>query len=138
MEPPPDEADVPTIQNGEPISVEAFLDTGVGTNEEASADYRRARHRDAGQRKRSSACSPRSVLLPVLVPATNFRSNSRSITQPEPLVSAFTALREAARRSADASNAAGSVDRAQYDFRDGDEAAVMVEPRVTPFTNEVP
>jgi len=39
VEPPPDEADVPNIQNGEPTSVEAFLDTGAGTNEEASADF---------------------------------------------------------------------------------------------------
>ena len=41
VEPPPDEAGVPTIQNGEPTSVEAFLDTGAGTNEEASAGFPR-------------------------------------------------------------------------------------------------
>ena len=136
MEPPPDEAGVPNIQNGEPTSGYAFLDTGAGTNEEASADYRPARHLDAGPRKRSSARSSRS---PLLIPSIGRRPHH----QVRPLdqnrrphaVSSVSWLAS----SVDGSDAPEHVDPAQYDFQDGNEAAAMVELRLVdiPLANEV-
>lgn len=101
-EPPPDEAGVRTIQNGDPTSVEAFLDTGAGTNEEASAGVSR---RDA------SPC---------------VQSSRSTATSTHALVNAACAGRD---RSFALSPTHEPADWAQYHHRDGTEAATMVELR---------
>lgn len=103
VEPPPDEAGVPTIQNREPTSVDAFLDTGAGTNEEASAGFP---GRDASPLQQPSHPAVTS-------------------TSPE-FVNTACAARCAPRADVPAHQ---SADRAQYHHQNGTEAATMVELR---------
>jgi hypothetical protein len=123
VEPPPDEADVPTIQNGESTSVEAFLGTGVGTNEEASAGYRPARHLDAAPRKRSSAHSSRSLLL---VPSIS-RRPSGHVRPPDQNRCRSYAVRGSSRLASPVTRPTATElgDPAQYDFQDGNKAAMV-------------
>jgi hypothetical protein len=103
VEPPPDEAGVRTIQNGEPTSVEASLDTGAGTNEEASAGFP---CRDASPRHQPSRPTTTSISRKFVNAACAGRSRSLAdILAHEP------------------------ADRAQYHHQDGTEAATMVELR---------
>jgi hypothetical protein len=128
VEPPPDEADVPNVQNGEPTSVDALLDTGAGTNEEASAVFPAATGIGTSQ--------PETVERPPALARSKGRPaagrpprSSRSNSRPKLLQSVFNDLREQARQSVDDTAAHKHFDRAQYHLRDGKEAAAMVELR---------
>ena len=106
MEPPPDEADVPNIQNGEPTSVEAFLDTGAGTNEEASAGS-------------AAKCPAQCQASPGLPPSQPARSSQQFVNA------------ACARWAITGTAAHEHADGAQYHHQDGTETATMVELRTT-------
>lgn len=128
VEPPPDEADVPNVQSGEPTSVEALLDSGVGTNEEASAVFSAPSDLETTRPETVERPSPpaRSKSRPA---SGRGPKSSRSTSRPKSLQSVFNNLREQARQSVDETAAHEHFDRAQYHLQDGNEAAAMVELR---------
>ena len=126
VEPPPDEADVSNIQNGEPTSVEAFLDTGVGpTRRRPRISAALATATPGSANGRASAVAGPSCFS--FQPPSHRSNRPPSIARPKSLSSECNEPCQPARQSADSSNAPEDVDPAQYDLLDGNEAAAMVE-----------
>ena len=124
VEPPPDEADVPNIQNGEPTSVEAFLGTGAGTNEEASAGFCAAPDLAPGSPPAHEWTS--AAKRPARRQASSCAQPSRPTARPTSgPVNAACASRWAIAGTPVHEHA----DWPQYHHQDGAEAATMVELR---------
>jgi hypothetical protein len=124
--PPPDEAGVPKVQDREPTSVDALLDTGVQANEEAAAVFTPSSdlELDPPQTVERPSAPPYAIRRS---PASRRSKSSRSNTPPKPLHSVFDELREPAGPSIGEATAHEHYDRAKYHLQDGNEAAAMVE-----------
>jgi tetratricopeptide (TPR) repeat protein len=135
VEPPPDEAGAPSVQDGEPTSVDALLDAGVAPSEEASAGFAPSAadprpDTASGQGGSGTAEQPRTS-PPARRPSRAGTKSRRSSSPPaKSLQSVFNDLREKARQSDAEAAAHEHFDRAQYHLQDGNETGAMAELRM--------